>query len=93
MYRYKHLALKYHPLKNHSNMAVNLMKFNEVCEAFDVLYNGKSTTFKPLQQSHPFSCIAETKSIYDEYGEYGLKEGVVKPDGSKCSHQSPIRET
>jgi hypothetical protein len=23
------------------------------------------------------------KAIYDKYGEYGLKEGVVAPDGSK----------
>ena len=29
------------------------------------------------------SVTAETKAIYDAYGEYGLKEGIVRPDGSK----------
>jgi len=65
MRSYKHLSMRYHPLKNHSNVATNSMKFAEVCEAFDVLYN------------------PETRAIYDEYGEYGLKEGIVRPDGSK----------
>lgn len=60
-----HLAHRYHPMKNHSNLASNTLKFNQVCEAFDVLYN------------------AETKAIYDEYGEYGLKEGIQRPDGTK----------
>ena len=39
--RYKHLALRYHPFKNHSNMTTNTLKFNQVAEAFDVLYNSK----------------------------------------------------
>lgn len=25
----------------------------------------------------------ETKAIYDNYGEYGLKEGCVTPEGNK----------
>jgi hypothetical protein len=27
--------------------------------------------------------IAERKAIFDKYGEYGLKEGIHGPDGSK----------
>jgi DnaJ-class molecular chaperone len=46
-------------------MTTNTLKFNQVAEAFDVLYN------------------IETKAIYDEYGEFGLKEGVTRPDGTK----------
>jgi len=42
------------------------MKFDEICEAFEVLSN------------------VELKAIYDKYGEYGLKEGIILPDGSKC---------
>lgn len=38
-YRYKKLALKHHPLKNPADMAINLEKFNEICEAYEVLSN------------------------------------------------------
>ena len=37
--RYKKLALKHHPLKNPADMAINLEKFNEICEAYEVLSN------------------------------------------------------
>ena len=73
-------------MKNHSNLHSNTLKFNQVCEAFDVLYNGRL-------QEVPFvnrplivvfcEIIVETKAIYDEYGEFGLKEGIVRSDGSK----------
>jgi len=26
---------------------------------------------------------AETRAIFDAYGEYGLKEGIIKPDGTR----------
>ena len=50
-------------MKNPTAMAVNSVKFAQVCEAHDVLSN------------------SETKAIYDVYGEYGLKEGAVTPEG------------
>ena len=28
-------------------------------------------------------CSAANKAIYDTYGEYALKEGIVTPEGSK----------
>ena len=34
---YRRLALKFHPEKNPSNKAANLQRFNEICEAYDVL--------------------------------------------------------
>ena len=34
---FRRLALKFHPEKNASNKAANLQKFNEICEAYDVL--------------------------------------------------------
>ena len=40
-YRFRRLANKYHPLKNPSDLATNTLKFNEICEAFDVLSNRK----------------------------------------------------
>lgn len=36
---FKKLALKNHPLKNASNMAIHLAKFHEICEAYQVLSN------------------------------------------------------
>lgn len=39
MYRFRRLALKFHPLRNPTNLATNTAKFNEICEAFDVLSN------------------------------------------------------
>lgn len=34
---FRRLALKYHPEKNPSNKAANTQKFDEICEAFEVL--------------------------------------------------------
>lgn len=42
-YRYRRLALKFHPMKNPSDLATNTFKFGEICEAFDVLSNSKQT--------------------------------------------------
>ena len=39
IYRFRRLALKFHPLRNPTNLATNTAKFNEICEAFDVLSN------------------------------------------------------
>jgi len=62
---FKQLSLRYHPMRNPTNMATNTHKFNQVCEAYDVLSNH------------------DTKAIYDAYGEYALKEGIVTADGTK----------
>ena len=32
---------------------------------------------------NPTHRIAEHKAIYDAYGEYALREGIVTPEGSK----------
>ena len=39
--RYRRLALKYHPLRNPTDIATNSVRFAEICEAFDVLSNRK----------------------------------------------------
>ena len=36
---YKKLALRHHPLKNPQDMQLNLSKFHELCEAYEVLSN------------------------------------------------------
>lgn len=38
---FKKLALRHHPLRNPSDMAINLEKFQEICEAFEVLSDQK----------------------------------------------------
>jgi len=43
--QFKSLALRYHPLRNPTNMALNQMRFAQICEAHDVLSNGKFTCF------------------------------------------------
>jgi hypothetical protein len=37
MYSFKKLALRHHPLKNPAAMNINLQKFHEICEAYEVL--------------------------------------------------------
>jgi len=34
---FKQLALRYHPMRNPTNMSTNHVKFQEICEAYDVL--------------------------------------------------------
>ena len=36
-YRYRRLALKYHPKRNDTNIAANTYKFTQIAEAYDVL--------------------------------------------------------
>ena len=39
--QFKSLALRYHPLRNPTNMATNQLRFSQICEAHDVLSNSK----------------------------------------------------
>jgi DnaJ domain len=41
IHRFKKLALRHHPLKNPAEMNINLQKFHEICEAYEVLSNRK----------------------------------------------------
>jgi len=34
---FRRLALKYHPLRNPTDLATNQSRFSEICEAYDVL--------------------------------------------------------
>lgn len=40
--------------------------------------------FDECCEAYTVLCNAELKAIYDKYGAYGLKEGIVLPDGTKC---------
>ena len=61
---YKKLALRHHPLKNPAEMNLNMQKFHEICEAYEVL-------------SH-----LKLKTIYDQFGEDVLREGVKDDKGN-----------
>ena len=39
--QFRSLALRYHPMRNPTNIATNSMKFAQICEAHDVLSNGE----------------------------------------------------
>ena len=54
---------------------MNTAKFRDICEAFDVLSQGKKLKGSNLS-------LVELRAIYDRYGEYGLKEGIVE-DGQR----------
>lgn len=60
------------------------MKFDEICEAFEVLSNGKLLFLRFFHNLINDVRVVELKAIYDKYGEYGLKEGIIMPDGTKC---------
>ena len=63
VFRFKKYALKYHPLKNPNQMRMYLPKFNQICEAYEVLSN------------------QQLRTIYEEYGDEGLRRGICGPDG------------
>lgn len=63
---YRTLALHWHPQRHEEDRYTAFRRFNEICEAFEVLSNC---------DIH----VAERKTAYDQLGEYGLKNGV--PDG------------
>lgn len=63
---YRKHALKWHPLKNKENPTGALHMFHELAEAYDVLSDGNWYS-------------ATKRNYYDQYGEFGLKEGVSDP--------------
>ena len=70
---FRRLSLRFHPKKNPSDQATNSFRFSEICESFEVLSDGKSQLLS----------LANRKSIYDQYGEDMLKEGIPDGKGSK----------
>ncbi|XP_037087399.1 dnaJ homolog subfamily B member 13-like [Pollicipes pollicipes] len=60
---YRRLALKYHPVRNRDHFEKEPQRFQQLCEAYDVLSSSLYRT------------------IYDQYGEAGLKRGVPRPEG------------
>lgn len=40
--------------------------------------------FDELCEAYEVLSNVELKAIYDKFGEYGLKEGVILPNGTKC---------
>ena len=83
--QFRALSMRCNPVRNPTNLQVNQLKFDEMCEAFEVLSNCKKTIVlnNHVTDQNFFSLTAELKAIYDKYGEYGLKEGIIGPDGSK----------
>ena len=80
--QFQSLALRYHPMRNPTNMQANQMKFAQICEAHDVLSNGTCPYQLSLLSILTDICsliTVESKAIFDIYGEYGLKEGCVTP--------------
>ena len=59
-HRFRSLSLRYHPLRNPTNMATNQMKFAEICEAHDVLSTRKLLIEKDKLKRLMLTAIAFT---------------------------------
>lgn len=77
--RFRMLAVTHHPEKNQNNMAQANFVYAQVCEAYEVLSNRKSSIIMNMPNCSP---IAELRELYDKYGETLLKNGVPSEDGS-----------
>ena len=62
------MAQATHPQTHPNDLIVNTLQFREICEAFDILSNGKF-------QLQMILSLVELRAIYDKYGDYGLREG------------------
>mgnify|MGYP002404002829 CR=1 FL=1 len=77
VYRYKTLALKWHPKLSKYDPDLTYHNFCEISEAYEVL--GDSTW---LLEYSPYQRIGYKRAFYDKYGEEQLKDGFIV-DGSK----------
>lgn len=62
-------------MKHPTEMKINLEKFHELCEAYEVLSNRKKKAIKPS--------LARLKIVYDQHGEDVLRLGVKDNKGCK----------
>ena len=62
-------------MKHPQEMKMNLEKFHELCEAYEVLSNRMRNWDNPL-------AIAKLKIVYDQHGEDVLRLGVKDKQGS-----------
>eukprot|EP00347_Sterkiella_histriomuscorum_P002124 403369378 len=62
---FKKLALRHHPLKNPAEMNINLQKFHEICEAYEVLSN---LQFKTIYDQFGEDILRQ--GVKDENGTY-----------------------
>lgn len=91
--RFQSLSLRYHPLRNPTNMALNAQRFAQICEAHDVLSNGKcrlgksqiSITFVFTDQSRRRRSMTSMASMVWRRAVLRLKERsmVVGTSSSK----------
>lgn len=56
-YRYRKLALKWHPDKNQDNIEDATKKFKEISEAYEVLSDGKSRFDNKSQFLYCVGCV------------------------------------
>ena len=65
-------------MKHPTEMKINLEKFHEISEAYEVLSERKLLNVLLILQ-----CIARLKIVYDQHGEDILRLGVLDRHGCK----------
>lgn len=87
-FRYRRLALQWHPDKNPTNQEEAEKKFKKIAEAYEVLSDSKFLTDKnevrPIfDRKERFPIILEEKRLkYDKFGADGIKSGGGYHQGS-----------
>ena len=71
---FRQLALQFHPMGSKTNLDTNMRKFNQICEAYEVLSNKEhKAVFDSMGEAGLKTGIKSTMSQYGACGAYAYE--------------------
>jgi len=90
---FRQLALQFHPMGSKTNLDTNMRKFNQICEAYEVLSNkDHKAVFDAMGETGLKTGIAANDSSYGACGAYAYQGKCFEIFNSFFGNQSPFTD-